>query len=274
MVQGALLARGRTAGIYAWGRDRVLKLFREAYPPENAENEAMTMRLVRAAGLPVPAVHGITNVEGRQGIVMERIPGPTMLEAMMKQPWMLRRHARTLAELHVRLHCSSVPSLPLLRLEVWYGIAHASGIPMPVKQALFTEFLRLPRGTSVCHYDLHPMNIIMSPAGPVIIDWEGAGTGYPLLDVARSWLLMRHAVLPTSFPWSIAIRAFRAAFYREYYGQYNRLARLDAAGLRTCMALIVTARCGEVPEEETLLLPVLDSLLASGGIASGVADVA
>ena len=274
MVQGALLASGRTAGIYAWGSDRVLKLFREAYPPEAAEYEAMAMRAVRGAGLPVPAVDGVTSVDGRSSIIMERIQGPTMMEAMMKQPWMLRRHARNLAGLHVRLHRSSVPGLQPLGLEIWYSIARAKGIPMPVKQSLMTELVRLPHGESVCHYDLHPMNVIMSAGGPVIIDWQGAGTGYAMLDVARSWLLMRHAVLPTSFPWSIALRAFRAAFYRQYSGWYNRLFRMESAHLRTCMALIVAARCGEVPEEEKLLLPVLDSLLASTGIASGVADVA
>jgi aminoglycoside phosphotransferase (APT) family kinase protein len=55
---------------------------------------------------------------------------------------------------------------------------------------------RRPHGEAVCHGDLHPGNVIMSPQGPVIIDWIDASRGDPLADVARSVLLLRHSVLP------------------------------------------------------------------------------
>ena len=32
-------------------------------------------------------------------------------------------------------------------------------------------------GDRVLHIDLHPENVIISPAGPVVIDWSGASAG-------------------------------------------------------------------------------------------------
>ncbi len=40
----------------------------------------------------------------------------------------------------------------------------------------------------MCHRDLHPGNILLSPRGPVVIDWTQVGVGDPRLDVA--WTLM------------------------------------------------------------------------------------
>ena len=49
----------------------------------------------------------------------------------------------------------------------------------------------LPQGNSLLHGDLHPNNVILSDSGPVIIDWFDASVGHPVVDIARSKLLMR-----------------------------------------------------------------------------------
>jgi aminoglycoside phosphotransferase (APT) family kinase protein len=40
------------------------------------------------------------------------------------------------------------------------------------------------------HGDLHPMNVILTNRGPVVIDWEGAKLGPRDADVAITWLLI------------------------------------------------------------------------------------
>ena len=44
--------------------------------------------------------------------------------------------------------------------------------------------------------DLHPLNVIIGPRGPVVIDWSGATRGDPNVDVAVAWLLMSTAEIP------------------------------------------------------------------------------
>lgn len=59
---------------------------------------------IYATGLPVPAVEGVIEVNGRHGIIFERVDGPTLLSRMTAQPWTLIQSARLLAELQARMH--------------------------------------------------------------------------------------------------------------------------------------------------------------------------
>lgn len=108
------------------------------------------MEHARRAGYPVPAVHDVRE----DALVLERIDGPTMLEDLRRRPWRLRSHARLLAQLHRRLHA----------------------IPFD--------------GMALVHLDLHPLNVLLSPNGPVVIDWTNARGGEPALDVAMTWVIM------------------------------------------------------------------------------------
>jgi len=109
------------------------------------------MALAAAHGFPVPLVDEVR----ADALVLERIAGRTMGEELRRAPWTARKHVLTLARLHDELH----------------------GIPLD--------------GASLLHLDLHPENIIVSPRGPVVIDWTNAGAGEPAKDVALTWLILQ-----------------------------------------------------------------------------------
>ena len=115
------------------------------------------MRYARARGYPVPEVVAVR----RDGLVLERIEGPTMLADIRRRPWRMREHVRVLAALQKRLHLIEAP--PGLR--------------------------RAGDGTQLIHLDFHPENVLLSPAGPVVIDWTNARCGDPPLDVAMTWVI-------------------------------------------------------------------------------------
>jgi aminoglycoside phosphotransferase (APT) family kinase protein len=124
--------------------------------------EARTMSFVREQGYPVPAVEEVSD-DGFD-MVMERIEGVSMVEAIGKAPWTIRRQAATLADLHRRLHEIEAPDfLP----------------PAPVGT-----------GTKVLHLDLHPLNVMIGPKGVFVIDWPNAHRGNPDIDVGLAWVLM------------------------------------------------------------------------------------
>jgi hypothetical protein len=66
LPDAALVGRGYTSDVYAWGVGRVLKLFHRSFPRANAKREYRVTRAVHAAGLPAPAAyfhkHGLTRV--------------------------------------------------------------------------------------------------------------------------------------------------------------------------------------------------------------------
>ncbi len=96
---GRLLASGREADIFEYGPGLVL---RRSRPARSMAGEARTMSYARDHGYPVPAVEELSD-DGTD-LVMERIDGPSMVEALGRRPWTVRRQGAVLAELHRRLH--------------------------------------------------------------------------------------------------------------------------------------------------------------------------
>lgn len=164
---GALLASGRDCDIFEYGHGLVLRRARDGRP---IEYEARIMRYLHERGYPVPAIEEIS--EDGTRIVMERVDGLSMVDAIGKAPWSVRRQARLLADLHLQLHEIAAPED--LR-------------PSPVGQ-----------GDRVVHMDLHPLNVIIAARGPVVIDWTGGSKGNPDVDVAVAWLLMSSGEIPGS----------------------------------------------------------------------------
>lgn len=189
---GRILASGRDSDIFEHAPGLVLRRARDA---RSMETEARVMQYVHAHGFPVPEVDRVQG--GGTELVMERVDGPTMLDDAAAHPWRIGRHARLLAELHERLH----------------------DIPAP-------EWLeRVPDGGDrVLHLDLHPLNVLMSPRGPVVIDWTNAHGGDGLTDVALTWVLLSTARAPGGAFRRVLVRAFRALFLRSFLGRFDKAA--------------------------------------------------
>lgn len=217
---GQRIAEGRTAEIYAWEEGRVLKLFREWVSAEAVEQEARATRAAYAAGLPVPSVGEVREVERRLGIVLGRVEGPSMAERALSKPWGLRRWARLLAELHAEIHSRQrVEGLPAQRDRLRRSI-ESPVVPPEVRKRALAALEAMPEGEAICHGDFHPHNVIMGRAGPVIIDWIDAACGSPTADVARTWVLLQErAHTAAGIPWwrRRAIRRFCDAYCARYF---------------------------------------------------------
>jgi hypothetical protein len=73
-------AQGRTAEIFLWDGDHVLKLYHDWCPSDWVENEARIACAIHDAGIPSPAAGKIVEVNGRRGLLYERINGISMLQ--------------------------------------------------------------------------------------------------------------------------------------------------------------------------------------------------
>ena len=81
MEKGPLIGRGRTAEVYAWGSDRILKLYQAHMPTYLVEQEYHLTRAAQAAGIPAPATDQLVEVDSRCGIIFERLEGPAANKA-------------------------------------------------------------------------------------------------------------------------------------------------------------------------------------------------
>lgn len=81
---GPVIDTGRTANIYALDIDRVAKLFDPDFSGTEADTEARTAELVSKAGLPAPRFYDRFAIADRNGIIIERLNGETMLNKCIR----------------------------------------------------------------------------------------------------------------------------------------------------------------------------------------------
>jgi hypothetical protein len=128
MGKGPRVGVGRTAEVYAWGNHQILKLYRAEMPPEWVDHEARIGRVIAEAGVHAPAIGDTVEVDGRLGIIYERITGLVMLDALAHQPWRLPSLARQFAQVHATMHACLRPELPSQREGLSRAVDHAPGL--------------------------------------------------------------------------------------------------------------------------------------------------
>ena len=200
---GPVLARGREAVIHDAGTGRVLRRYLDA--SRSTELEARVMGHLDEHGFPVPRV---IDAEGPD-LLMSRVDGPTMLDAAGRRPWRLRAHARTLADLHHRLHAVPVPP----------GLRAPFGEP-----------------EAILHLDLHPANVLLGPDGPVVIDWTNVSAGPAAIDEAQTWVLLATSEIPATGLQRRILAVGRALFLRAL------LARLGPDAARSRLPQVAQLR--------------------------------
>ncbi|MGI8645597.1 MAG: phosphotransferase [Nocardioides sp.] len=146
-----LIARGREADVFALDADRVLRRFHDG---RSAAPEHAMLTALAGLGYPVPEV---AHVDGAD-LVMERVDGPTMAQALMTGVLDGEAGARMLAALHDDLH----------------SLAWPAAAP----------------GECLVHLDLHPENVLLRDGRPVVIDWTNTRSGPAGLDVAMTALIL------------------------------------------------------------------------------------
>ena len=252
---GAQLASGSRSAVFAWGRDAVAKVPFASTPDAWILFEARYVDAVRSSGAPAPRFLGIETINGRAASIYERVHGRSMWEHMLEQPAQVPAHARALAELQAHLFSLVPPvSVPAQRDRLMCKIRRAAVL---VDHGLIGALAMIPSHSPprLCHGDLHPDNVIMSPDGPVLIDWFDVARGDQLGDIARASLLMsargHGASGPSHLPGWTPQLLDRA--HDSYLDAITQLVDVDPIDLRRWEAVAAAARLAEGVATEALL---------------------
>jgi hypothetical protein len=254
---GPLIARGRTAEVYAWQEGQILKLFYDWCPDGMIQHEIDVGRIVSTGKFPVPKLIQPLEINGRRGIVYERADGSSMLDLWVKHPWLLVRLARQMAELHAHIHLQDGSGLPSLKSALTATIQRVENLPSGLKADVLRLLENLPDGSALCHFDFHPGQVLITKEGPVIIDWMTACQGYPLADVARSIVILTYSPVPgAGWIMQTIVNLWRGLFYRTYLARYLALhPGVTRDEITTWMVPVAAGRLNEaIPGEEEPLL--------------------
>ena len=262
---GTLLAQGRTADIYAFGRDAVVKVLRPGFRDEMIQMEADKARVAADLGVPVPRVLDVTMVADRPAMIVERVDGESMLRRLLDRPQKLVQLARLQADLHADLATVRTDRLPSLTARLAERIGEVANLPPELKRQLLNELVSLPAEDRLCHGDFHPDNIILGPRGPVIIDWLDATHGPSSADAARSHLLLsladppqRHNLLRRAL-----MTTMRKLFRRSYFARYRERNGLDVNAFAAWIPIVAAGRLTEgIDSEAKQLIAMIERRLA------------
>lgn len=239
-------------------------MFYDWVEPGAVEYEAKINRAVHASGLPVPKVGEIVSINGRNGLVYERVHGATMAENFKRSPGKIFHYARRMAQLQAEMHSAAIQTdLPHQRLRLAQRISSAAALPDPARARVLDALQSLPDGNQVCHGDFHPENILLTAEGEVIIDWVDAIRGNPLADLARTSILLLGAA-ETVLSGNLLLKSFVRLFHGAYLRQYFRLRPGGQDEYRRWLPVVAAARLDEnITEQEKWLVAQAEKILSA-----------
>jgi len=265
------LAEGREAEVFAWEGDRVIRLLRTTEADDPIGRERSATEAAREAGVRVPVLANEVEIEGRPGLVMERLEGPDLLTQIGTRPWTVFRAGQVTGRMQGEINSTRAPAeLRSGKLALGEAITSLSTDLRGLTNSVMDVLDSLPDGTALCHGDFHPGQVMMSRGETVAIDWTNAVRGDPLGDHARTLVLLRFGETPPGTPFLLVqlakvarrllIRSYTTAYMESFSGEvdHDRVLRWEA--------VILAARIGErIPGEETRIRRALLSTLRTIG---------
>jgi Ser/Thr protein kinase RdoA (MazF antagonist) len=212
--------------MFEWGDGRILRLLRNRENAPSMQWEEAAARAALAGGIRVPRVFEMLAVDGRPGLVVERISGKDLLAEIAAKPWRVWSIGGACGRLHARLNTVAAgPELPELRERLADRIRLSSDIPERFAAHALRELAVLPEGDRLLHGDFHPGNVLRAGDEFVVIDWPNATRGDYHADFARSTLMLCIGEPPPGTPWFIRFGArfarvlLTASYERAYRSQ-------------------------------------------------------
>lgn len=210
LLLGSKIAEGGCSEVYEiQDGNKIVKLAKANTDYEAMRREYQNNLAAWQIGLPVARPFEMVEINGRTGIIFERIYGQSILERFMGQVMIgngqtdiagddIRTTARMLYEIHSRTDVH----LPQTQKEYMKSsIHHVGHLTSVEKEKVIAILDRLPVKNTLCHGDPNPGNILIQSDGkPVVIDWMDATIGNPEADLAEYVIMMRYAVLPSTLP--------------------------------------------------------------------------
>lgn len=251
------IGKGRTAEIFEWDENKILKLFNYGTEKDDVKREFKINRELVKHGMPVPHVFEMIEHDSRLGIIYERINGQTLTKLISSKPWKIPSAAKRFAEVHRRIQDNILYDIPRYKVKLIRSIDASNILDVNIKNNLFKYIEPLPEDEALCHCDFHPDNIIISDDKMVVIDWMTGAKGSLISDIARTSVILKFAVIQEekSYIERSIINLLRQKFYAEYIKHYIKISNVKIEEIERWELPIAAARLNEsIPDCEKEIL--------------------
>lgn len=183
-----IIAKSIGKTIYKDGNKRI-KVFDEHYSKSGILNEALNQARIEETGLNIPKILEVKMIDGKWAIVTEYVEGETLADKMEKDPENFDKYLEQFVDVQMLIHSQKSTLLTKLKDKMNRKISETD-LDATTRYELHTRLEGMPKHNKVCHGDLYPSNVIITPNGEAyIIDWAHATQGNASADVARTYLL-------------------------------------------------------------------------------------
>lgn len=220
--------RARSSEVYDVGDGKVIKLYLDESCDCDVDREYLNTTVAFQRDCTSMECFGKVKIGERKGLILKKIDGCTLTSMPQKDPLILFKAGKILAQLHAMVHEQCAHELVDVRcaaLEALKNDEYFSFLCGEDRQKLENYIRSLPESDNIIHLDFHTDNILCDKKNYYVIDWTTADRGNPLIEVSMMNYLHHDAEL---FPGSSKVKVFlmqlvRGGIYDSYIKHYEKI---------------------------------------------------
>lgn len=263
-----LIGQGNTAEIYELEDNKVLKLFRAGLDKSVVKREYENGVIVENILSNVPKVYQLVNINGRDGIIYEKITGKDFMSKMIFSFFKLNKYVKRFAHYHLDIHKPVEENFSLLDVkQKLAGDLEEVDVLSREKKDIILKYLNeLPDGNELCHFDFHPGNIMIEDNRAVVIDWMTVCRGDACADIARTSIMLKYGeIRHINKVKKMIISLFLHHTYKIYRKEYLKVSKKKMTDITKWELPVAAARLNEwlTDNEKKKLLYLVNDKLSS-----------
>ena len=182
---------GRTAEVFDYKDNKVLKLFYSTVNEEDIEYEYLITKNISDMTNIVPKVYDVINVKDRMGIVYEKLNGEMLSDHLARNLKNARKIVHKFAQIQKRLNNISIETFPNHTNKLKQKITSSSLLCDPEKEVIL-KYLKIINRDEICHGDYHPENVFVDQDHNFrVIDWANTFVSNKYIDIAKTYYLIK-----------------------------------------------------------------------------------
>lgn len=215
------IARGRSAVVYAYGEDKILKAFLPVIPEKFVTDERDMTRKVFESGIETAMAFDVVKTEDGYGAIFEKLNGSTLLDAMFDDKAHIEEYARNFGEFVRKSHQIKMDPQKFSnakdRLLSYLEDHKALGITKRTQRKLMELVNLLPYSDTFLHGDCQTANVMLHNGELIYIDLGRTSRGASILDFVGMFL---HYDMQNHLRWK---RSKGGVNYRNFTDEENNL---------------------------------------------------
>ena len=242
---------GRTAEVYDYEDDKVLKLFYSTSSVKTIEDEYLIAKGISTTTSLVPRVYDIVHIRNRTGIVYEKIKGKMLSDYLSGNIINARKIIRKFAQTQKRISNISIENVPNHTDKLRQRISSSRLLSDPEKKTVL-KYLSIINNNEICHGDYHPENVFVDQNHDFkVIDWANMFVSNKYLDIARTYYLIKSGKsLNGKTKLGSLIEWFGRQIIAKFYWKEVKTQKGIKEYFLPCLFIVIVTRYDENIEQE------------------------